>query len=85
MLADNALKIIPLVKNAQTKLQLSAAFNVRIRHPEINQIIPMYNTTDQQLALFVMQKKYGARGEVIGQPKFQLLKYKLDMVEQDLQ
>jgi hypothetical protein len=66
MLAENALKIIPLVKNAQTKLQLSAAFNVRIRHPEINQIVPMYNSSEQQLGLFIMQKKYGNKGEVIG-------------------
>jgi hypothetical protein len=64
MLADNALKIIPLVKNPQTKVQLSAAFNVRIRHPEINQIFPMFGNSDQHLGIFIMHKVYGARGEV---------------------
>lgn len=86
MLADNCLKIIPLVRNIHTKVQLSAAFNVRIMHPEISQVIPIHNskTQDQHIGLFLMQKKYGPRGEVQGQPKYQLLKYKLDIAEQEL-
>jgi hypothetical protein len=64
MLADNCLKIIPLVRNINTKLQLSAAFNVRIMHPEIAQIIPIQNlkSGDQHIGLFLMQKKYGPSG-----------------------
>ena len=41
MIHTNLLKVIPIVRNSKTKIVLSQAFNVRIRHPEVNLIIPL--------------------------------------------
>ena len=70
MLFENVIKIIPLVKNAVTKIQLSSAINVRIMHPDVNQVVPLKNTlansTDQHLGVFIMQRKYNANGSTVG-------------------
>ena len=41
MLYENIIKIIPIVKQGN-KISLSNAFNVRIRHPEAHQVIPLF-------------------------------------------
>lgn len=41
MVQLNVLKIIPIVHNSNTKIVLSQAFNVRIRHPEVNLVVPL--------------------------------------------
>ena len=43
MLYDNIIKIIPLVKTGNNKIALSNAFNVRVKHPEAHQIMPLYD------------------------------------------
>ena len=41
MIHQNLLKVIPIVRNAKTKIQLSQSFNVRIKHPDVSLIVPM--------------------------------------------
>jgi hypothetical protein len=43
MLSENVMKVIPLVKFALTKIQLASAINIRIKHPDVNQIVPLSN------------------------------------------
>ena len=85
MLSENVLKVIPLVRNAQTKIQLSAAINMRIRHPDVNQIIPLTNLDgpEQHVGVFIQIKRNVASHlpETRNKPQHKLQKYKLDMVE----
>lgn len=86
MLSDNVLKIIPLVKNAQTKVQLSPAFNVRIMHPDVNLVVPLTcpQSSQQHVGVFILHKKFNSAGRASSLPKYKLIKYRLDMVEQEL-
>lgn len=103
MIHQNLLKLIPIVKNSKTKMQLSQAFNIRIRHPEVNQIVPLttfltesgYDSAPgakrgpghQALGILVIDKKVKSRhhGRYDDIPtQLQLLRYKLDLNEQEL-
>lgn len=41
MLYDNCIKVIPILKNSASRIQLANAFDVRVQHAEINMILPM--------------------------------------------
>ncbi len=41
MLYDNIIKVIPVIHHQQQRIQLSSAFNIRIMHSEIIQVIPI--------------------------------------------
>lgn len=61
MLYDNCLKIIPILKNSQSHIQLANAFDVRIQHAEINMVVPVVGFKEgkpnsQSLAVFSTQK-----------------------------
>ena len=66
-------------------MTLSTAFNVRLKHPEVNQIIPLNASSGnkQTLGVFVLDKRAKKRGE-FETPTQQLLKYQLDLAEQEL-
>lgn len=59
MVNESALKVIPLVKNPNTRIQLSHAFNVRVQHPDIIQVMPWSTSSiisHNALAVLVAEK-----------------------------
>ena len=41
MLYDNCIKVVPILKNSASRIQLANAFDVRVLHAEINSIQPI--------------------------------------------
>lgn len=52
MIYENVIKVIPIMKMQSNKISLSNAFNVRIRHPDVNSIIPLFEHDAEKGATF---------------------------------
>ncbi|CDW78610.1 dna damage-binding protein 1 [Stylonychia lemnae] len=88
MLYENIIKVIPLVKSQNNKIALSNAFNVRIRHPEAHQIIPLMEDDQpgsSTLAVFYQQQT--SRPQNMNQTSLVLRvkKYTLNMADKDIE
>eukprot|EP00347_Sterkiella_histriomuscorum_P011081 403373826 len=88
MLYENIIKIIPLVKGQNGKLALSNAFNVRIKHPEAHQIIPLLD--DEQnghsaIAVFYQQQPNRTINPNNTYFQLKLKKYYLNILEKDIE
>lgn len=97
MIHQNLMKVIPIVRSPKTKIALSQAFNIRIRHPEVNMIVPLHTNVDEQedangaplsqettqnIGILVLEKKVRAKGRrADDSAQLQLLRYKLDLIE----
>lgn len=89
MLYDNVLKVIPILKNSASKIQLAHAFDVRIMHPEINMIVPFaqprpLKNNEQCIGVFVTQKAGGSGPAAKSSRRQVVHPYVLDFNEHEL-
>jgi hypothetical protein len=56
MLYDNVLKIVPIVtkQDSPFAILLSTAFNLRVRHSDVSEIIPLYNERSESDPVFAV-------------------------------
>lgn len=56
MLYDNMLKIVPIVSKHDSPfaILLSSAFNLRVRHSDVSDIIPLYNDRSESDPVFAV-------------------------------
>lgn len=56
MLYDNVIKIVPIVSKADSTyaITLSNAINLRVRHSDVSDIIPLYNDKSETDPVFAV-------------------------------
>ena len=85
MIYENIIKVIPLIKSNNRRITLSNAYNIRIKHPEVHEIIPLYesnnNLDNPPLGIFYSQRVHR---NGITTEELKLKRYELVMTDRDI-